>query len=79
MLTSLSRASLTHDRQTFEAVIYVGDGIWDARACRALGWPFMGIAQAPTKIERLRSEGAQVVLPNFEQADVFLHSIGCGR
>lgn len=57
MRTSLTRAVDIHARESFESIIYVGDGVWDARACRALGWPFIGIARDPSKMERLRSEG----------------------
>jgi phosphoglycolate phosphatase-like HAD superfamily hydrolase len=27
----------------FERVVYVGDGLWDVRACVRLGLPFVGI------------------------------------
>ena len=75
MRASLSRATLAHDRRMFDAVIFVGDRVWDARACRALDWPFIGIAQVPANVERLRSEGAGDVFPSYEQAGEFLDSI----
>jgi phosphoglycolate phosphatase-like HAD superfamily hydrolase len=54
-----------------DQVVYVGDGVWDARACRALGWPFIGIGKGE-RAERLRAEGAVAVLPDFSNLDVFL-------
>ena len=39
--------------------IYVGDGIWDLRACRRLGIPFVGVGH---RREKLREAGAEHVL-----------------
>jgi len=68
MRASLSRAAHLHARGSFESVIYIGDGVWDARACRALGWPCIGIARDPVKAARLVSEGALTVLSGYEPA-----------
>ncbi len=54
-----------------DQVVYVGDGVWDARACRALGWPFIGIGKGE-RAERLRAEGAVAVLPDHTDLDSFL-------
>jgi phosphoglycolate phosphatase-like HAD superfamily hydrolase len=46
--------------ESFAYTVYVGDGVWDARACRSVGIPFIGIgtgvrfpspADLPTKTE----------------------------
>ncbi len=66
MRASLSRAARHHARESFESIIYVGDGVWDARACRALGWPCIGIARDPAKAARLVSEGARSVMACYE-------------
>lgn len=71
MQASLERALKLHGRETFDAVVYVGDGIWDARACRALGWPFIGIASDAAKAARLLGEGAKRVFPHFLQVEAF--------
>jgi phosphoglycolate phosphatase-like HAD superfamily hydrolase len=47
-----------------EGVVYVGDAVWDARACRQLGLPFIGIA-AGADADRLRAEGARAVLADY--------------
>jgi phosphoglycolate phosphatase-like HAD superfamily hydrolase len=41
------------------SVVYVGDGVWDARAARRLGYAFVGIGDGA---ERLREEGASMVV-----------------
>lgn len=45
-------------------VVFVGDALWDLKACTALGIPFVGIGRADRGI-RLRAAGASVVLPDF--------------
>jgi phosphoglycolate phosphatase-like HAD superfamily hydrolase len=54
--------------------VYVGDGVWDARACRNLGIPFIGIA-ADCRAARLSAEGAICVFPDFSDTDLFLSSL----
>jgi phosphoglycolate phosphatase-like HAD superfamily hydrolase len=76
MRTSQSRSAKVRGCEAFTSVIYVGDGEWDARACRNLGWPCIGIAHDSVKIERLRYEGAREVFPNYEDTGAFLRSIG---
>ena len=58
----------------FESAAYVGDGVWDARACRRVGIPFIGVA-AEGRAERLAAEGAVRVFPDFNDADLFLSSV----
>ena len=58
----------------FESMIYVGDGVWDARTCRHLGIPFIGIAKNDHAV-RLLKEGAVLVLPDFSDADLFLKQL----
>ncbi|MDZ4754373.1 MAG: HAD family hydrolase [Phycisphaerae bacterium] len=53
---------------TLERVIYIGDGVWDARACRRLGIPFVGVGEGP-KAERLRAEGATQVLADYRDRE----------
>jgi phosphoglycolate phosphatase-like HAD superfamily hydrolase len=58
--------------------VYVGDGVWDARACHALGIPFIGIG-GPGHAEMLREAGAVAVFADLGDRDGIyqaLHSIG---
>jgi phosphoglycolate phosphatase-like HAD superfamily hydrolase len=74
MELSLTRAAQAHGRN-FEPVIYIGDGVWDARAARRLGFPFIGIASEPKKMEKLKQEGARHVFADFRKADSFLRML----
>lgn len=64
--------ALKHYRQAgFDSVIYVGDGVWDVRASKNLGYHFVGIGNE-AKVERLRNAGAKIVLPNYLEVDSFV-------
>lgn len=58
----------------FSHVVYVGDGVWDARACRSVGIPFIGVA-TDGRAARLAAEGAVCVLPDFSDMDIFLRCV----
>ena len=72
MQPSLVRAAQFHFRDSFDAVIYIGDGAWDARAARNLGFPFIGISHEPARVERLYAEGARHVFHDYLDADSFM-------
>jgi phosphoglycolate phosphatase-like HAD superfamily hydrolase len=61
---AIQRAGQHCGQDTFENVVYVGDGVWDVRAAKALGIGFLGLA-AGHKAGRLMKEGASCVLPDF--------------
>jgi len=58
----------------FDSTVYIGDAVWDARACRALGIPFIGIA-AGVRATRLIAEGVVRVLPDLSDRDSLLRSL----
>ncbi len=58
----------------FADIVYVGDGVWDARACRALGIPFIGIGSGD-RAARLASEGAVRVFQDFSEDVLFLETL----
>src|SRR6267143_3080930 len=58
----------------FAGTVYVGDGVWDARACRAVGIPFIGIGSG-AGAARLASEGAVRVFQDFSEDVLFLESL----
>jgi phosphoglycolate phosphatase-like HAD superfamily hydrolase len=60
--------------ESFACTVYVGDGVWDARACRSVGIPFIGIGTV-SRATRLSVEGAACVFPDFSDADIFLRSV----
>jgi phosphoglycolate phosphatase-like HAD superfamily hydrolase len=54
--------------------VYVGDGVWDARACRSVGIPFIGIGTG-SRVTRLSAEGAVCVFSDFSDVDIFLKTV----
>ena len=56
--------------ESFARTVYVGDGVWDARACLSVGIPFIGIGTG-SRATRLSAEGAVRVFPDFSDADIF--------
>lgn len=57
--------------RSLDEVIYVGDGVWDLKACRELGVPFIGTGTRP---HLLRAAGAEHVLELFEES-LFLSAV----
>ncbi|HMF51940.1 MAG TPA: HAD family hydrolase [Candidatus Saccharimonadales bacterium] len=70
---ALARATRLKDAEGRQAV-YVGDGVWDARACRKVGIPFLGIA-AGAQREKLLAAGAAQILPDFSDQSRFFAAI----
>src|SRR5260370_40179728 len=60
--------------ESFACTVYVCDGVWDARACRSVGIPFIGIGTGSRAI-RLSAEGAVCVFPDFSDAVLFLRKL----
>jgi phosphoglycolate phosphatase-like HAD superfamily hydrolase len=57
-----------------DGIVYIGDGIWDARACRQLGVPFIGIADGP-RVEELRAGGARAVFRDYADVPALLEAL----
>ena len=55
-------------------VAYVGDGVWDARAARALGIGFVGVAHGEKKA-RLEREGVRRLVENHADLPTVLRLI----
>lgn len=67
---SLSRAQQYYQR-SFASVIYLGDGVWDARTSHNLGYPFIGVAYESDPARLLR-EGARAILTDFQDLENFI-------
>jgi beta-phosphoglucomutase-like phosphatase (HAD superfamily) len=61
---AIQRAGKHYGQDAFEKVVYIGDGVWDVPAAKALGIGFLGLAPG-NKAGRLLEEGASCVLPDF--------------
>ena len=66
---ALARAE-EHYQCLFRDVVYVGDGVWDIRCARRLGYSFIGIGQGE-RARKLIVEGARHVLPDYQDLDGF--------
>ena len=73
MKICLARAETANGKR-FKRVVYVGDGVWDANACRQLGWPLVGIGLG-AHADALTSAGAAVVLPHYPEPHTFLEAV----
>ena len=71
MTISEGRASSAHGSVSFNSVVYVGDGVWDFRAARSLGYHFVGVGTGD-KASKLQSEGSIYVVPDFSDLQSFL-------
>ena len=80
MILGLSRQRAIERYGDCGGAVYVGDGVWDARASRKLGIPFIGIGVGE-RAALLEGEGAICVLPDFQDANLFLRvcSLGEGK
>ncbi len=74
MAQALERAARHHEVADFEAVLYLGDGVWDLQASRNSGYAFVGVGEGP-RADLLRDLGADPVLPHFGCLDTSLAGI----
>lgn len=71
MMTAAARARHHYDVDCYARIVYVGDGVWDARACQSLDWSFVGIADTVAKANELRTAGAGRIFRSFLDEDAF--------
>ena len=67
-----------HYARTFARVVYVGDGVWDVRSSRSLGYEFIGIGR-DAGAENLRAAGAVDVQPDFRDPTAFLARLAAAQ
>ncbi|MFZ4767390.1 MAG: HAD family hydrolase, partial [Roseimicrobium sp.] len=63
------RAAVAEAGGPLDEAVYVGDGLWDLRACEQLGIPFIGVGH---RKERLQKAGAHHVLDDLRPAGFWL-------
>jgi phosphoglycolate phosphatase-like HAD superfamily hydrolase len=61
---AVSRARELYRQESFERVVSLGDGLWDVRAARNLGVPFVGVARG-ARAKKLRRAGASYIIEDF--------------
>jgi len=72
------RALALAGRSGASDIVYVGDGVWDVRACAQGGYRYVGLAEGP-RAEALRQEGAGTVLADYADECAFLEAIRSAR
>lgn len=60
------RAAVAEAGGSLDEAVYIGDGLWDLRACERLGIPFIGVGH---RKDRLREAGARHVLDDLHPAE----------
>src|SRR5262249_21957606 len=61
---AVARAEQAYGQRRFGGLVYVGDGVWDVRAAKALGLGFLGVATG-AQARRLLEAGARWLVPDF--------------
>lgn len=74
MTTALRRAAETYACESFERIVYVGDGAWDVRACRDLGWPLIGVGHG-AHAHRLRALGTTHVIADYSSLETVFSAV----
>jgi phosphoglycolate phosphatase-like HAD superfamily hydrolase len=67
---AFARSQKHYQREQFDRVVSVGDGLWDVTTARNLRLPFIGVG-AGERAERLREAGATHIIEHFEDVDRF--------
>lgn len=73
--TARRRAEAAHAVETFERVVYVGDGVWDVRTCAALEMPLVGMAVTAEVRERLTALSVSHVLDDYLDVPAVLRAL----
>ena len=72
--TARERAQAEARVVAFDRVVLVGDGYWDLRTARNLGYGFVGITcDSDPKV--LHRHGARVILPDFSNHELFMRAL----
>jgi phosphoglycolate phosphatase-like HAD superfamily hydrolase len=74
MSCARQRALERYGQTQFDAVIYIGDGVWDVRACRNLGYHFIGVGTG-ARAEKLYSAGARTVFSDYANTRSFMNAL----
>ena len=59
-------AAIAKAGRPMHEAVYIGDGLWDLRACRKLGIPFIGVGH---RKEKLEAAGATYTLPDLNPSN----------
>jgi phosphoglycolate phosphatase-like HAD superfamily hydrolase len=71
ILRIAAKLAAEKDATQFARFTYIGDGVWDAKAARELGWRFIGIGSGE-QANRLRQAGVEIVVPDYRRTEAFV-------
>lgn len=74
MREAVALAERANGVAAFDRIVYVGDGVWDARGSRNLGFHFVGI-QHENHHKTLANEGASQILQDYLDLDDFMRAL----
>ena len=74
LLAALSRARECYGRESFDAVVSLGDGLWDVSAARNLGFSFVGVGGG-ARASMMREAGASHVIEDFNDYERLLRCL----
>ena len=63
--SAISKAEKLYQQKHFARIVSVGDGVWDVRTARSLGFPFLGIGAGKDAEKKLRRAGATHIIEDF--------------
>lgn len=72
--TARDRALAAAKVVAFDRIVLVGDGYWDLRTARNLGYGFVGITH-DSDPAMLRRNGARVLLPDLSNHELFMRAL----
>lgn len=75
MAVAQARAEDLNGNKGFERVVYVGDGHWDVKTCRAIGMPLVGMAIGPEIYRRLEGGGVSHILEDYRNLSAVLEAL----
>jgi phosphoglycolate phosphatase-like HAD superfamily hydrolase len=74
MVAAFKRALGIYGVRAFDTVTYVGDGMWDLKASKKLGYHFIGIGFNNNRVQMLK-EGALHVFSDFRDQEAFFRKM----
>jgi phosphoglycolate phosphatase-like HAD superfamily hydrolase len=74
LLAAVALAREAYGREEFDGVVSIGDGLWDVRAARNLGFAFLGVGRGADALT-LRAAGASHIVEDFTDYERLLRGL----
>lgn len=70
----IARKAIERANTNTDDIVYIGDGVWDARVSKALGMRYVGVTHEADET-RLRAEGATVCVRDYQDLQAFFDAV----